>query len=91
MKKHRLNKVQNKICSKCGLTIEGHAALSRTDNKTEICSFCGNKQALEIFIKHQNDYWDTLNKNREIKKGDEKVGNLKTRNEGTSNEANEST
>lgn len=38
-------------CPKCKKEIKGYPALSRKDNKTEICSECGTKEALEIFIK----------------------------------------
>lgn len=38
-------------CPKCKKEIKGYPALSRKDNKTEICSDCGTKEALEIFIK----------------------------------------
>lgn len=46
-----------KICANCGKAIIGHPALSRKDNKTEICSYCGKLEALEDFIKYkeQND------------------------------------
>ena len=40
-----------KICPRCKNYIVGYPALSRVDNKTEICSKCGNLEALEIFIK----------------------------------------
>jgi hypothetical protein len=30
---------------------EGRAAISRRDNKTEICSNCGEKEALEDFAR----------------------------------------
>ena len=41
-----------KTCSKCGKTYTGYGAISREDNKTEICSECGTKEALEVFTKH---------------------------------------
>lgn len=40
-----------KICPRCKNYIIGYSALSRVDNKTEICSKCGNLEALEKFIK----------------------------------------
>lgn len=46
---------QEKICSKCGNYIQGHPALSRADNKTEICSNCGTLEALEVFEKYQGE------------------------------------
>ena len=39
-----------KICPKCGeLYIKGKGALSRRDNKAEICPNCGTREALEDF------------------------------------------
>ena len=35
------------ICPKCGKEYGGHPAISRTDNKTKICSDCGTMEALE--------------------------------------------
>ena len=46
---------QEKICLKCGNRIQGHPALSRADNKTEICSNCGTLEALEVFEKYQGE------------------------------------
>ena len=45
-------KEEVKTCSKCGKTFTGTGAISREDNKTEICSECGTKEALEVFTKH---------------------------------------
>ena len=41
-------------CPKCGKKIKGYPAISRTDNKTKICSECGIKEALESYIKYMN-------------------------------------
>jgi hypothetical protein len=42
-----------KICLKCGeLYVKGKGALSRRDNKTEICPTCGTREALEDFKKY---------------------------------------
>lgn len=38
-----------KICPKCKQEYSGYPALSREDNKTEICPQCGQKEALEAF------------------------------------------
>ena len=38
-----------KICPICNKPYEGYPALSRKDNKTEICPICGTKEALESF------------------------------------------
>ena len=39
--------IVRRICPKCGKTLKGYPALSRTDNKTEICSDCGILEALD--------------------------------------------
>lgn len=36
----------SRVCPLCGAKYEGAPALSRTDNKTLICSDCGTRQAL---------------------------------------------
>lgn len=36
-----------RICPICGRAYSEHPALSRTDNKTQICPDCGTRQALE--------------------------------------------
>jgi len=45
---------QARICPICEKEYAEHPALSRIDNKTEICSKCGNLQAIAIFIKFKN-------------------------------------
>lgn len=47
-----------KICANCGKAIIGHPALSRKDNKTEICSNCATLEALEVFIKYNKEIID---------------------------------
>jgi transcription elongation factor Elf1 len=37
------------ICPRCKMTFNGYPAISRKDNKTEICSDCGTAEALEDF------------------------------------------
>lgn len=44
-------KNNNKVCPICGQKID-YPAISRSDNKTEICSDCGVREALEDFAKH---------------------------------------
>lgn len=34
------------ICPKCGKPIVGIPAMSRTDNRTAVCSDCGTREAL---------------------------------------------
>lgn len=38
------------ICPSCKKEFNNHPALSRKDNKTEICSECGLKEALDIAL-----------------------------------------
>ncbi|MCI9039957.1 MAG: hypothetical protein HFJ29_08965 [Clostridia bacterium] len=38
---------KNKKCPKCGGLLGERPALSRRDNKTDICSDCGFKEAME--------------------------------------------
>ena len=45
----------SKICANCGKAIIGHSAISRKDNKTEICSHCGTLEALEAFENYQRE------------------------------------
>ena len=42
-----------KECPICNNFYNEPSAISRTDNKTEICSQCGTKQALEVFMKYE--------------------------------------
>jgi len=44
---------KEKICSRCGEVI-GFPAISRTDNKTEICARCSHDEALNEFHKGQS-------------------------------------
>lgn len=43
-----------KICPICNKPYECHPALSRKDNRTEICSLCGIKEALIIANVNEN-------------------------------------
>ena len=45
-------KEEVKTCSRCNRTYTGYGAISRKDNKMEICSECGQAEALEVFRKH---------------------------------------
>lgn len=40
---------KRKKCPSCGRYMVGYPAISRKDNKTEICSTCGMLEALEAF------------------------------------------
>lgn len=39
-----------RICPVCGKEYTGHPAISRKDNKTEICPTCGTLEAVDAFI-----------------------------------------
>ena len=43
-----------KNCPKCNCTLGDRPALSRRDNKTDICSECGYKEAMEDAEKLMN-------------------------------------
>jgi len=42
-------RIEKHMCPKCGKTYAGFPAISRVDNKTEICSRCGQMEALQQF------------------------------------------
>lgn len=44
-----------KVCAKCKRRYDGHPALSREDNKTEICPECGIREAVEAMNRSQNE------------------------------------
>lgn len=49
-----LNKIQGgKVCPTCTQTYFAYPALSRKDNKTEICPGCGVLEALSDYAKHK--------------------------------------
>ena len=41
-----------KVCPRCKKEYTGYPAISRVDNKTEICSECGVAEALIQYFKH---------------------------------------
>lgn len=43
--------MSERICPVCGRIYIEPPALSRKDNETEICSECGQKEALEMFAR----------------------------------------
>ena len=47
-------RMDKRICPKCGCPIYGHPAISRTDNKTEICSECGTLEAIETYLSYMS-------------------------------------
>lgn len=50
--KEETKKEEVKTCPICKKTYTGVGAISRKDSKTEICSECGTKEALEVFTKY---------------------------------------
>ncbi len=40
------------VCPKCKRPYTGYPALSRRDNKTEICPDCGTREAIEDMQRH---------------------------------------
>lgn len=44
---------ESRICPRCGKTYTEYPAISRKDNKTEICPECGQLEALEAWQKYQ--------------------------------------
>ena len=40
----------SKICPRCGKEYDGYPAISRKDNKTEICPDCGIEEAFEDYF-----------------------------------------
>lgn len=46
---------KTRLCPICKTYYSGYPALSRTDNKTEICSICGQNQAFQDFFSHQKN------------------------------------
>lgn len=42
-------------CPRCGQTTVCYPALSRTDNKTNICSQCGVDEAMSDWAKHMKE------------------------------------
>jgi len=41
-----------RICPSCNKKYVGYPAISRKDNKTEICPSCGQEEAMLDYIKH---------------------------------------
>lgn len=48
-----LENLPEKECPLCHEPIYGYPAISRVDNKTEICSKCGMVEALEAFCENE--------------------------------------
>ncbi len=50
----------NKKCPTCNKIMQGYPAISRADNKTEICSECGVKEAISQFKKYEKPKMKTI-------------------------------
>lgn len=48
--------LKTRICPKCGKEYKQYPALSRRDNKTEICNLCGQDEAMEDYFKAMNKH-----------------------------------
>lgn len=49
--------MEEKVCPRCGNTYIDYPAISRKDNKTEICTTCGQAEALLNLIKQPDEKW----------------------------------
>lgn len=47
-------------CPKCGKYYVGYPALSREDNKTEVCPVCGIAEAVEAYVSSVDDQADNF-------------------------------
>jgi hypothetical protein len=56
-------------CPICGAVYEGYPAISRKDNKTEICPDCGTLEALDAMGATQETKDEVLKAIQEAKKG----------------------
>lgn len=45
--------MKDKICPKCNKKYQDRPAISRSDNKTEICPICGLKEGFEAFKRNR--------------------------------------
>ena len=62
------DKIEKVKCKKCGADIIGYPALSRVNNNDELCSYCGNREALELIGKSTEEIEEVVEKINEIKK-----------------------
>lgn len=47
----------NRLCPRCGNKYLDYPAISRKDNKTEICPTCGQAEALLEMIGQEDEEW----------------------------------
>ena len=71
-----------KVCARCGNAIIGYPAISRKDNKTEICSNCGTLEALEDLMEHdrkfKKSYKELLEKYYKLNENEEDTKEIET-------------
>ncbi|WP_037329980.1 hypothetical protein [Anaerovibrio lipolyticus] len=44
-----------RLCPICGKEYDSYPALSRKDNRTEICPDCGNREAVEVYTLYSKE------------------------------------
>ena len=57
---------KNAVCPKCGKAYKGYPAISRTDNRTEICPECGTREALDAVGMEQAEQDKIIAEIREV-------------------------
>ena len=55
MQEDNNNKIKPWKCPRCSKTVTDYPALSRTDNKTEICSQCGTDEAMTNWLEYMKE------------------------------------
>lgn len=53
------------VCPRCGQTYHGRPAVSRVDNKTQLCPDCGTREALEsigVDVKEQEQILEAIHR-----------------------------
>lgn len=53
------------VCPRCGQTYHGRPAVSRADNKTQLCPDCGTREALEsigVDVKEQEQILEAIHR-----------------------------
>ena len=63
------NVIRMAVCPLCGRTYHGAPALSREDNETLICPYCGTRQALQSIVvepSEQEQIIETIHRHMQI-------------------------
>ncbi len=53
------------VCPRCGQTYHGRPAVSRVDNRTQLCPDCGTREALEsigVDVKEQEQILEAIHR-----------------------------